>query len=238
MSLTKIPLTLAFCWAYKRSATSPNPPPAQGDSRVSFSIMENPWYTQKLLFCATRLQWLAGLAETATILAWNFPSSPISKAVLSFLVLSTGNPEELRLSPVTTIGGWLMIIGALIRLVTFRYLGKYFRFEASLQEDHVLITSGPYSIVRHPSYTGLIIAHPGWFLWQFGEGSWVRESGIWNTAVGKVVVMSFGIIIIIGPLYLTLERMSREDRALKMRFGKEWEQWAGRVRYRVIPGVW
>ncbi|KDR81044.1 hypothetical protein GALMADRAFT_60923, partial [Galerina marginata CBS 339.88] len=91
-------------------------------------------------------------------------------------------------------------------------------------EDHVLITSGPYSIVRHPSYTGLIIAHPGWFLWQFGKRSWVRESGIWNTAIGKIVVMSFGIVIIIGPLYLTLERMSREDRALKMRFGKEWEQ--------------
>ncbi|KDR77238.1 hypothetical protein GALMADRAFT_66575 [Galerina marginata CBS 339.88] len=238
MSLAKIPLTFAVCWSFKKCITPPNPPPTKIDSRISSNFMEIQWYTQKSPFYATSLQWLAGLAEIATILAWNFPSSPISKAVLSFLVLKTGNPDGLRLSPVTTIGGCMVVVGTLIRLITFRYLGKFFRFEASIQKDHRLITSGPYSIVRHPAYTGLILSHPGWFLWQFGKGSWVRESGLWDTAVGKVVVVSFGVIMILGTLYLTLGRMSGEDKALKKQFGKEWDQWASRVRYRVVPGIW
>lgn len=130
------------------------------------------------------------------------------------------------------------MVGTLLRLATFRYLGKFFRFEASIQQDHQLITTGPYSIVRHPSYTGLLLTHPAWFFWQFGEGSWVRESGLWDTLIGKVVVSSFGVIMILGTLYLTLGRMANEDKALRDRFGKQWDNWASRVRYRVIPGLW
>jgi protein-S-isoprenylcysteine O-methyltransferase Ste14 len=200
--------------------------------------MEIRWYTARSPFYATRLQWFAGLTEIATILAWNNPSSPISKALLSMLLLKTGKPEQLRLSTFTTIGVCMMVIGTLIRITTFRYLGKLFRFEASIQKDHQLITSGPYSIVRHPSYTGLLLTHSGWFLWQFGRGSWVRESGLWNTAAGKVIVLSFATVMIIGTLYLTLGRMAKEDEALRKEFGKKWDEWASRVPYCVIPGIW
>lgn len=128
--------------------------------------------------------------------------------------------------------------GTLIRISTYHYLGKHFRFEASIQKDHELITGGPYSIVRHPSYTAILFTHSGWLLWQFGSGSWVRESGLWSTLAGKVVVSVFVVLVILFSSIITFGRMSSEDQALQARFGIEWDQWASRVRYQVIPGVY
>jgi protein-S-isoprenylcysteine O-methyltransferase Ste14 len=37
-----------------------------------------------------------------------------------------------------------------------RHLGRQFRVNAGLYEDHELVTSGPYAIVRHPIYSSLL----------------------------------------------------------------------------------
>ena len=184
------------------------------------------------------MQLLAGLIEIALILAAYAPDAPLSKLILRTLLLPGGNAANLRLTPATLAGGLMMVVGTLIRVVTFRYLGKFFRFEASIQKDHKLITGGPYAIVRHPSYTGLLISHPGWFLWQFGAGSWVRESGLWGTVLGKLGVSAFAGLVILGTLNLTLGRMSNEDKALQARFGEQWDRWASQVRYMVVPGIY
>jgi len=176
--------------------------------------------------------------EIATILAWNFPSSDLSQKIVSLLVMKGGRPEALQLTPMIALGGIVLITGSLIRLVTYHYLGKFFRFEASIQRDHKLVTGGPYSIVRHPGYTGLIISYLGWFVWQFWEGSWVRESGLWNTAQGKLATLSYTVIMIFGSLYLVLMRMSNEDEALRKHFGEQWEDWAKKVPYYVVPGIY
>lgn len=181
---------------------------------------------------------LAGLLEIATILAWNYPSYPLSKTVLSTLVFSGGRPDRLHLSTVSAIGFAMIVIGSWIRLSTYRHLGRYFRFEASIQKDHKLIVSGPYSIVRHPGYSGMLVMHPGWVLWFSGEGSWVRESGLWNTVGGKVITLTYFVGLLCGSLYVTLMRMGHEDEALKKTFGKEWEEWARKVPYKVIPGIY
>jgi protein-S-isoprenylcysteine O-methyltransferase Ste14 len=181
---------------------------------------------------------MAGIAEIATILAWNFRSSDFSQSTLSLLVMKGGRPERLQLTPIIALGGIMIVIGSLIRLVTYRYLGEFFRFEASIQRNHKLVTGGPYSIVRHPGYTGLLISYSGWFLWQFWEGSWIRESGLWDTAQGKVATLSYAIIMILGSLYLVLSRMSNEDEALRKQFGKQWEDWAKKVSYYILPGIY
>jgi len=136
------------------------------------------------------------------------------------------------------LGGIMIIAGSLIRLVTYRYLGEFFRFEASIQHNHKLVTGGPYSIVRHPGYTGLLISYSGWFLWQFWEGFWVRESGLWDSAQGKLATLSYAVIMILGSSYLVLTRMSNEDEALRKQFGKRWEDWAKKVQYYLLPGIY
>ena len=165
------------------------------------------------------------------------PSSPSSKLILSALVWIGGKPESLHMSNVAAIGLTLMVLGTWIRLMTFRHLGRFFRFEASIQKDHELIVSGPYSVVRHPSYTGIILIFGGMFPWHLSEGSWIMESGLRNTMLGRLLVMIyFSVVFLI--IFFTLARMSKEDIALRNQFGKKWDDWAKSVPYCIFPGIY
>ena len=142
------------------------------------------------------------------------------------------------MSNVAAIGFTLTFLGTLIRLMTYRYLGRFFRFETSIQKDHELIVSGPYSVVRHPSYTGMILVLAGLIPWCLSKGSWIMESGLWNTMLWKVVVVIyFTIFNVIGP-FTSLLRMPKEDIALRNQFGKKWDDWAKRVPYSIFPGIY
>jgi protein-S-isoprenylcysteine O-methyltransferase Ste14 len=51
------------------------------------------------------------------------------------------------MTPLSYLGTVLWICGAALRLRTFRELGRFFRFEISIQENHKLIVTGPYAYV-------------------------------------------------------------------------------------------
>ena len=141
------------------------------------------------------------------------------------------------MSNTAAIGLTLIALGTWIRLMTYRHMGRFFRMEASIQKDHELIVSGPYSVVRHPSYTGLILVLGGLVPWHLSKGSWIMESGLWNTMLGKLlVVLYFSFMIIIT--FCGLARMSKEDIGLRNQFGKEWDDWAKRVPYSIFPGIY
>ena len=166
------------------------------------------------------------------------PSSSLSKLTLPLLVWNGCKPENLHMSNAAAIVGLILIgLGTWIRLMAYRYLGRFFRFEASIQKDHELIVSGPYSVVRHPSYTGLIFIAGGLFPWHLSKGSWFIESGSWNTILGRSLVMIYFSVLILISFFI-LARMSKEDIALRNQFGKKWDDWAKRVPYSVIPGIY
>jgi protein-S-isoprenylcysteine O-methyltransferase Ste14 len=71
--------------------------------------------------------------------------------------------EVLTISPAFVFGALVASVGGLGRLLAYRALGKHFTFEMSIKKDHGLITSGPYSVVRHPSYTALALNCLGMF---------------------------------------------------------------------------
>jgi len=64
-----------------------------------------------------------------------------------------------------------MVLGPLAVALAWwatRHLGKQWRFEAALSEDHELIQTGPYRFVRHPIYTsmlGILIATGAAWTW-------------------------------------------------------------------------
>ena len=141
------------------------------------------------------------------------------------------------MSNTAAVGLTLIALGAWIRLMTYRYLGRFFRFEASIQKDHELVVSGPYSVVRHPSYIGAILVFGGLFPWYLSRGSWVIESGLWNMILGRLlVVINFSIHFLI--IVLALTRMPKEDIALRNQFRRKWDDWVKRVPCSLFPGVY
>jgi protein-S-isoprenylcysteine O-methyltransferase Ste14 len=67
-----------------------------------------------------------------------------------------------------TFGAMIGLIGLMLVVLSYRALGKNFRVFAAPRRNGKLITSGLYSKVRHPMYTGAILMMGGWVLF-FGS---------------------------------------------------------------------
>ena len=66
------------------------------------------------------------------------------------------------------VGIALAAVGAAFSIVARLYLGQNWSATATIKQDHELIRTGPYSLVRHPIYTGTLVAAIGSAI-AFGE---------------------------------------------------------------------
>ncbi len=55
----------------------------------------------------------------------------------------------------------LMLLGIAIRQWAIAVLGRFFSLNIRIVEDHRVVDKGPYRLVRHPSYTGVLITFIG-----------------------------------------------------------------------------
>jgi len=104
----------------------------------------------------------------------------------------------------------LLLIGMAVRWYSVYYLGRNFTVNVAIIEGHELITSGPYRLVRHPSYTGLLLLFTG-----LGIHS--------NQVVGLVVL----------PVLVLLAVMNRicvEEVMLAREFGSEYDRYRNRTK--------
>lgn len=182
------------------------------------------------------MSWVAVVAETAVIIANQYPSADISKRILSAL-FPKGLPDDICVTPMFVTGSLLASLGYLIRIKCYKALGSLFTFEVGIHKGHKLVTDGPYSIVRHPSYTASIMLFAGVNCCQMVRGSWVRECGMLSTWAGKIFVACW--IVGTGAASFGLAmRAPKEDKLMKKQFGKEWVEWTQRVPYRLVPGIY
>jgi protein-S-isoprenylcysteine O-methyltransferase Ste14 len=131
----------------------------------------------------------------------------------------------------------LVVLGAAIRYWCFHELGRYFTFHITLLKNHKLVTTGPYSIVRHPSYTGGLLIAIGQLIWFTARGSWLRESMIYEVKLSWLLIAP-GMLSILQCFVNVPRRMPVEDEILKKEFGRQWDEWARAVPYRLFPGVY
>jgi len=236
MSMIKVPLLLLNAYLSDKAYTQPTAPAhlselvkdeerARARLSLLFNKLINSIYTS---FC---------IAECAVILASHYPSYQISKTVLSALVFTGSDQTLSRLQPTNGFiaGTILAFTGAIIRIICFRELGRFFTFLVSIRKDHKLITTGLYRYVRHPSYTGSLIHVIGAPMCHLSAGSWLMECGAFKSPVVVLLGLFWLSFAVTRCIYLVM-RMKEEDEALRKEFGQQWDVWAAKVPYRVIPG--
>jgi protein-S-isoprenylcysteine O-methyltransferase Ste14 len=62
---------------------------------------------------------------------------------------------------IASLGAALVVAGVLFAIWARRHLGKNWSAEVTIRKEHSLIRSGPYARIRHPIYTGLLLAIVG-----------------------------------------------------------------------------
>ncbi|OAX43332.1 hypothetical protein K503DRAFT_789542 [Rhizopogon vinicolor AM-OR11-026] len=137
----------------------------------------------------------------------------------------------------STPSSGVVISAGFFRWLCYRTLGRQFTFVVSLRKGHQLVTAGPYAVVHHPSYTALYISLIGLIILHGSSDSWLRASGV-SQIPGVTSFVITWIAVYTAVVVGVARRMKREDRMMHSTFGKEWEEWAGRVKYMLIPGVY
>jgi protein-S-isoprenylcysteine O-methyltransferase Ste14 len=113
------------------------------------------------------------------------------------------------------IGAGLVVIGLLFTVWAREHLGRNWSDVVTIKVDHELVTSGPYRVVRHPIYTGLLVAFVGSAI---ARGEW---RGILAVALG----------------FWAFWRKSRvEERLMREQFGTAYEEYSQHVAG-IIPFV-
>jgi len=117
----------------------------------------------------------------------------------------------------TGLGMVMIVSGILFRVYSITTLGKYFTATARATNQHMLIKTGPYAIVRHPSYLGAIVVMAGVPVFL------------------NNVVTLFTTIILLTIAYAI--RINTEEKVLNSFFGEDYKQYSVRVK-RLIPYIW
>eukprot|EP01084_Bolivina_argentea_P256427 431736_1 len=139
--------------------------------------------------------------------------------VNTLLLISWDKDFYLSDKPLTIleiIGYFIAIFGISLRIYAKCILGKYFTYALTVQATHKMITHGPYSIVRHPGYAGMIL---------YGIGN-----DIWSPNKLYIVLNIF-------TSWMLLKRISIEEAMLSDHLSKDnnYIQYKKKVPYKLFP---
>lgn len=125
-----------------------------------------------------------------------------------------------RFVPATTLWFWvgatLTASGLLFSVWARRHLGANWSGSVTIKHDHELICSGPYAFVRHPIYSGLLLAFFGCAL---ARGEW------WT------------LLAVLFVLWSLWWKLRIEEKWMTERFGDAYTVYRNRVAA-LIPFVW
>jgi protein-S-isoprenylcysteine O-methyltransferase Ste14 len=124
-----------------------------------------------------------------------------------------------RLVPSSPAIGWsgaaLVAAGLAFAVWARIHLGANWSGIVTVKRGHELVTSGPYALVRHPIYTGLVLAFAGSAI-ALGEARGV-----------------LAVALVVASLW---RKLRLEERWMAEQFGAEYERYRDRVRA-LVPFV-
>jgi protein-S-isoprenylcysteine O-methyltransferase Ste14 len=110
----------------------------------------------------------------------------------------------------------LATLGTSLQLWAMRSLGDWYTPRVAILEGHQLVSTGPYRLLRHPAYTGIMATGLGFS----------AAFGFWT-----------GLLYIPAGLPVVLRRMDAEERLLAEEFGEEYRAMMNRT-WRLVPYVY
>jgi protein-S-isoprenylcysteine O-methyltransferase len=119
--------------------------------------------------------------------------------------------------PLLIAGCALMATGMPLRWWSVRTLAQFFTIDVAIREGHRLIRSGPYRLLRHPSYTGALMTFWGFAL---ALGSWPAVP-----------------VVIVPVTAAFLWRIRIEEQVLADAFPAEYPAYTRETK-RLIPLLW
>jgi protein-S-isoprenylcysteine O-methyltransferase Ste14 len=115
------------------------------------------------------------------------------------------------------LGEAVAVAGIGLRIWAILTLDQFFTFVVGIAEDHRVVQHGPYRVLRHPGYAGVLLTLLG---------------------VGVALASWLSVLVIfIVPVLALGVRIRIEERTLADALGAEYRAYADRTA-RLIPGVW
>ena len=111
----------------------------------------------------------------------------------------------------------IIITGIIIRFIAIKQLGRFFTTDVTIRENHELIQTGFYKVLRHPSYTGSLLSFLGFGL---SLNNWL------------------GLAIAFLPVFfMFIYRMNIEEKVLTQQFGEQYKTYISKTK-RIIPFIY
>ena len=115
------------------------------------------------------------------------------------------------------LGVVLTIAGAGLRVWSVAVLGRYFTYVVQVSPDQKVVETGPYRLIRHPSYSGALLMGAG---------------------IGLSIRQAYAPLVIVATsLAAYVIRIAVEERALAQGIGEPYRAYMRRTK-RLIPYLW
>jgi protein-S-isoprenylcysteine O-methyltransferase Ste14 len=139
-------------------------------------------------------------------------------ALISGLASAALNLGRIEPRWLALLAGVLLGLGGVaLRGIAMSTLGRYYALTPQVEKDQAIVSTGPYRLIRHPGYAGILVSILGL---QLIAGTWLA-------------VLATLFIILPLPVRIRIEeQMLLEQRGLR------YEEYERRTPYRLIPGIY
>ncbi|MFL5892129.1 MAG: methyltransferase family protein [Solirubrobacterales bacterium] len=149
---------------------------------------------------------------------------PLTVSVVGGLALGLAASRGVQSLALPGPGWWPIAVGVPVfalglglRAWAFHVLGRFFKFTVVVQPGHEVVDTGPYRVIRHPSYTGLLTAELGLGI---ALGTWLSLPAC-----------------VLPPLIAFSVRLLTEEQVLARELGAPYRAYMASTK-RLIPGIW
>jgi protein-S-isoprenylcysteine O-methyltransferase Ste14 len=193
-------------------------PYANAGAKTVFTVLILIWVATELLTRArTRGNQTGTTTEWGSLIAIGLTFAVGFGAAFTLANHAEGAAIDFARWPIFILGALLVAAGIAFRQWAVFVLGRFFTVQVRVSEGQTVVESGPYRVLAHPSYTGMVMVFVGIGLML----------GNWLSLACLAILPTAGLVI----------RIKVEERALLAGIGEPYRRFLA-TRSRLVPGVW